>query len=196
MRTIFINTLLICLTAFFMPGMNAKGQRISFGTWAGSDIVIRPVSVNTLDFGNLIKGAGNPNAVTLSGATAFEIIAPEGYDLTVTIDAPLILVGPNSKTIPFGLKFAYSNQGSLTVDTANSLAVEVSTGFSAVTFPVRRNAIVLPAPPPTPLDGSSGTRSTATAYLFLYGSAGPALADNDAGRYTGEVHVNVEYTSN
>lgn len=195
MRTFFSYVYHICLTTCLLSGITVQGQRISFGTWAGSDIEIMPVTVNTLSFGNLIIGAGAKTITLGEEPTAFKITAPEGYDLTLTIDAPTILIGPNSKTIPFNLKFAYSNQGSADVVTAKNMAEEVTTGFNALTFPVKRNAMGLPAPPPTPLDGSSAPRVTATAYLFVYGSAGPAGVGTDAGIYTGEVNINVEYTS-
>ncbi len=195
MRTSFQYYLLICLVTFLLSGRTAHGQRISFGTWAGSNIEVIPVSVNTLNFGIIIIG-GAAKTISLGGeATAYKITAPEGYDLTVTIDSPTTLVGPNSKTIPFGLAFAYSNQGSTEVITARNMAVEVTTGFNAISFPIKRNTMGLPAPPPTPSDGSSEPRITASAYLFFYGTAGPAAVGADAGLYTGEININVEYTS-
>jgi len=195
MRTFIPYTLLFCLITFLLSDMTAHGQRISFGTWAGRDIEILPVTVNTLSFGNVIIGAGEKTILLGNEATAFRITAPEGYDLTVTLDSPTTLVGPNSKTIPFGLKFAYSNQGISEVVTARNMAEEVTTGFNAISFPIKRNAMGLPAPPPTPSDGSSAPRITASAYLFFYGSVGPAGVDADAGLYTGQININVEYTS-
>ena len=173
------------------------GQRISFGTWAGSDITIRPVSVNTLDFGNLIKGSGNPKEILKQDATAFEVIAPEGYDLTVVFDSPVVLTGPGTSTIPFSLRFAYSNQGLQTIAEANPSAVEVPTGFTSITFPVLRSATGVPTPPPAPPDGSTtpDSRIKATAYLFIYGSAGPAASNADSGEYTGDINIIVDYSS-
>jgi spore coat protein U-like protein len=175
---------------------SAQGQRITFGTWAGSDIAIQSVDANSLNFGNLIKG-GSANSIDISGAKAFEITAPEGYDLTVTIDAPTELTGPNAKTIPYTLAYAYSNRGYTLVTDARLNADVVTTGFTSVTFPVKRKALGLPPPPPAPLDGDSSValqRITAKAYLFIYGTAGPADATADAGEYTGTINITVEYT--
>lgn len=175
---------------------SAQGQRITFGTWAGSDIAIQPVSQNTLSFGNLIRG-GQAKEIDLNGATAFIITAPEGYDLTVTIDAVPVLTGPNGKTIPYTLAYAYSNRGYTLETDARLNADVVTSGFTSVTFPVKRNAMGLPPPPPAPLDGDSQVsvqRITATAYLFVYGTAGPAGTDAEAGEYTGTINITVEYT--
>lgn len=190
-RYVFILTTLLAL------GTTSHGQRISFGTWAGTNISIQEVSVNTLDFGNMIKGAESSNSITLSGATAFQIMAPEGYDLTVSIDAPMVLDGPGSSTIPFSIKFAYSNQGAQTSTEANPIATEVPSGFTSVTFPVRKSAAGVPAPPPPPPDATTtpNSRIKATAFLFLYGSAGPAGSGADSGEYTGTVNILVEYSN-
>jgi type 1 fimbria pilin len=180
--------LLICMTSY--------GQRINFSTWAGTSIVVQPVSVSTLDFGNMIIGSGFSNTISLTNATAFEIIAPENYDVTTTIDAPSVLDGPGGNTIPFASKMAWSNQGAPNATLANKIAVEVPSGFTSVSFPIRKNASGLPGAPPNPLDGTTTTRITAKAYVFIYGSAGPAPGGITAGSYTGTITITVEYVSN
>jgi len=180
------------LAVTLLTAPSAHGQRISFGTWAGSNIVITPVAANSLDFGVLVKGEPAVS-IDIAHATGFEITAPLGFDLTVTMSAPTTLDGPNSKTIPFDLKFAYSNQG-LIESVARLNTVEVTTGFNEVTFPIKRSATGLPAPPPTPLDGTNSTRTSAKAYLYIYGSVGPAGGSADAGEYTGTVNITVAYT--
>ena len=186
---------IVLLTALCLSGSMVYGQRITFGTWAGSNITIQAVSVNTLNFGNVVKGVVTPKIIDIAGATGFAVTAPDGYDLTVTVDAPTVLDGPEGKTIPFGLRFAYSNQG-LLESQARLSTTEVPLGFNSVSFPVKRNAMGLPAPPPDPLDATNNTRIKATAYLYFYGSAGPAGNDAVAGLYTGTVTITVEYTSN
>ncbi len=186
---------IVLLMAFWLSDIPVFGQRITFGTWAGSNITIQAVTVATLDFGNIVKGVPIAKSIDITGATAFGITAPEGFDLTVTIDSPTVLDGPEGKTIPFSLRFAYSNQG-LIESAARTSATEVPTGFNSVSFPVKRNAMGLPAPPPDPLDAANATRIKATAYLYFYGSAGPAAGDATAGPYTGTVTINAEYTGN
>lgn len=203
MRRIQTYRLLILLTTFVVVGFVAQAQRVAFKTWAASGIVITPALNNgELKFGALVKG--NTKIIELNAqnsdlVAAFAVTAPEGYDLTVTIDSPTVLLfgGTSTPTIPFAMKYAYSNQGSQDATTARSLAVEVTSGFSSVTFPVKRNAIGgPPAPPPTPLDGDSSVsaqRIPATAYLFIYGTVGP-VGEVPAGSYAGEISITVEYT--
>jgi hypothetical protein len=177
--------------------MISFGQgRINFSTWAATSIDVQPVTVNTLDFGNLIIGAALPNTVTLTNATAFKISAPENYDITTTIAAPSVLDGPGGNTIPFAAKMAWSNQGAVNATLANQIAVELPSGFTSVSFPIRKNASGLPGTPPNPLDGTTTTRIPAIAYIFIYGSAGPAPGGVDAGVYTGTITITVEYVSN
>jgi hypothetical protein len=189
-------TYLFLVLIGLLMSVDSIGQRINFGTWAGTSIVIQPVSVSTLDFGNMVIGGALPNTVSLLDATAFEIIAPESYDVTVTLDAPPVLTGPFANTIPFSAKMAWSNQGAANSTLANKIAVEVPTGFTYVTFPIRKYANGLPAPPPIPLDGTTTTRITAKAYIFIYGSAGPASILVNSGNYTGTITLTVEYVIN
>jgi len=189
-------TYLVLVLIGFLMSVDSIGQRINFGTWAGTSIVVQPVSVSTLDFGNMMIGGALPNTVSLLNATSFEIIAPESYDVTVTLDAPAVLTGPGGNTLPFAAKMAWSNQGATNSTLANKIAVEVPTGFTSVTFPVRKFAGGLPAPPPVPLDGTTTTRITTKAYIFIYGSAGPASIGINSGNYTGTLTLTVEYVTN
>ncbi len=179
------------LMSLVLSSLTGYCQRINFGTWAGSNITIQAVTVNSLNFGNVVRGVSTPKSIEITGATAYAISAPEGFDLTVTVTSPTSLDGPDSKTIPLNLKFAYSNQG-LPESSARLNTVEVPTLFNIVTFPILRNTMGLPTPPPTPQDKGSAPRTTATAYLYLYGSAGPAGNDAAAGEYSGTVNIAVE----
>jgi len=176
-------------------GSSVSGQRISFGTWAGSNsISIQGITDNgALNFGNLYPGVSKSITLSSNDAAVFEITAETGYDLTVSMISPSALTGPGTKTIPFHLSFAYSNQGMLNVTAAKTSATEVSSGMTSVTFPLRKYTSGLPAPPPNPLDGNNPVRMTAKAYLFIYGSIGPVASDASAGVYTGTVNITVEY---
>jgi len=184
----------------------AMAQRINFSTWTGSDeITINPVLANpNLDF-NLKKAAISVNspAVTINlldnQSVGFQIQAPDGYDLTVEVDAPLFLsldgVGTTAEEqVPFRLGIAYTNQAAVDEFAAKATAVELPLGFYNVTFPVNRRSAGAPGPPPTP---SSGTyvRPKSTAWLFLYGELGPVGPVN-AGNYFGDITINVYFTSN
>ena len=82
-------------------------QKINFSTWTGSnDITIRPVNgIPNLNFNLKQKNiSANSPAVTINlldnQAVAFEIEAPEGFDLTVEVDAPTFLSLNGTGTIP------------------------------------------------------------------------------------------------
>lgn len=184
----------------------ALAQRINFSTWTGSEeITINPVLANpNLNF-NLKKAAisANSPAVTINlvdnQSVGFQIQAPDGYDLTVEVDAPtyLSLDGVGStpeEMVPFRLGIAYNNQAAPDEMAAKATAVELPTGFYNVTFPVNRRLTGAPGPPPTP---SSGTyvRPKSTAWLFLYGELGP-IGPVNAGDYLADITINVYFTSN
>lgn len=195
----------ISLSALLFP-TGAMAQRINFSTWTGSDeITISPVLANpNLNF-NLKKAAisANSPAVTINlidnQSVGFQIQAPDGYDLTVEVDAPAFLALDGVGTapeeqVPFRLAMAYNNQAAVDELTAKSTAVELPTGFYNVTFPVNRRTAGVPGPPPTPNSGTY-VRPRSTAWLFLYGELGPVGPVN-AGNYFAEIIINVYFTSN
>ena len=184
----------------------AFAQRINFSTWTGSDeITINPVLANpNLNF-NLKKSAisANSPAVTINlldnQSVGFQIQAPDGYDLTVEVDAPTFLgldgVGTApEEQVPFRLAIAYNNQAAVDEFAAKATAVELPLGFYNVTFPVNRRTAGVPGPPPTPSSGSF-VRPKSTAWLFLYGELGPVGPVN-AGNYFADITINVYFTSN
>lgn len=194
---IVIITVLVQLLPFHG---NVYGQRINFATWSGSsNITISNVFGNdAINFGNLIIG-GVSKSVDINGATVYAITAPDGYDLNVTIAAPSMLSGPgtSNNTIPLNISFAYSNLGFTDVATARINATVVPASFTSVSFPVRKSTNGIPAPPPAPLDGQSTERSIkSTAYLFVYGTAGPAVNGTNAGNYLATVTITAEYITN
>ncbi len=189
-----------------LSSTGTMAQRINFSTWTGSDeITINPVLANpNLNF-NLKKAAisANSPAVTINlidnQSVGFEIQAPDGYDLTVEVDAPTFLsldgVGiAAEERVPFRLGMAYNNQAPADELTAKSTAVELPAGFYNVTFPVNRRSAGVPGPPPTPNSGTY-VRPKSTAWLFLYGELGPVGPVN-AGNYFAEIIINVYFTSN
>lgn len=195
----------ISLSALLFP-TGAMAQRINFSMWTGSDeITISPVLANpNLNF-NLKKAAisANSPAVTINlidnQSVGFQIQAPDGYDLTVEVDAPAFLALDGVGTapeeqVPFRLAMAYNNQAAVDELTAKSTAVELPTGFYNVTFPVNRRTAGVPGPPPTPNSGTY-VRPRSTAWLFLYGELGPVGPVN-AGNYFAEIIINVYFTSN
>jgi hypothetical protein len=192
--SILKTVMIAALAAQLSAGLSA--QRINFSVWAGSNsITILPVSANsTLSFGTMFTGQMKTILLTANETVAFEISAETGYDLTITLDASTVLSGPSGKTMPFDVRFAYSNQGIGDFSMARPVATEVPQGYTSVTFPLKKFSSGIPAPPPSPVDGRSSARPRGKAFLFIYGSAGPSARDAAAGEYTGSVSITVEYS--
>ena len=187
----------ILLFILFTCG-GAQAQHISFGTWAGGDIVITPGIPGDLNFNNktqvITPGWNQSVTISLHDAEA-AVLAIEGteyYDVTVTIDAPPTLDLDASNKIPVKIHFAYSNLNPANVTVAKTQAIEVPVGFNSATFPFLRRTNGPPGPPPTP-PSAGYTPPRKTAYLFIYGTLGP-VGNVDAGAYEGTVNVTVEYS--
>ncbi|OOG78222.1 hypothetical protein [Algoriphagus sp. A40] len=185
---------------------NSFAQRINFSTWTGSDeiTITSQIASPILNF-NQKQAIITSNSPTVSinlldaQAVAFQIQAPEGYDLTVEVDAPQVLrldgAGTDpDETIPFQIGIAYNNLLAGDEATAKTGAVQLPAGFFNVTFPVNRRNSGAPGPPPTPVSGDY-VRPKATAWLFVYGNLGPVGGVN-AGLYSGDITINVFFTSN
>jgi hypothetical protein len=176
-------------------------QRISFSTWTGSDdIVLNSVMASPELSFNLkqpIITSGTTVDINLvdNQAIAFRIEAPENFDLTVDVDAPMFLTFADDplKTIPFQVKLAYNNMLPGNELAGKAGAIELPLGFTNVTFPVNRRTSGAPSPPPTPLTGTE-VRNKSTAYIYIYGTLGP-VGTVPAGNYLAEITINVSFTS-
>lgn len=185
---------------------NSYAQRINFSTWTGSDdITITPVMTSpNLNFNQKQANiSANSPAIAINlldlQTVAFRIEAPEGFDLTVEVDAPAILSLDGTGTdpeeqIPFRVGIAYSNLLAADEMTAKNGAIQLPLGFYNVTFPVNRRTAGTPGPPPTPESGGV-QRPKATAWLFIFGELGPIGLVN-AGLYSGDITINVFFTTN
>jgi hypothetical protein len=197
---------LLLLVAGSLFTSSALAQKINFSTWTNSDeITITPVqTLPKLDFNqkqNIITKNSAPVIINLADmqAVGFRIEAPDGFDLTVEIDAPLVLRldGSGSESdeiVPLQLGIAYSNQQAIDESSAKGSAVQLPPGFYNVTFPVNRRRSGAPSPPPTPISGDY-VRPKATAWLFIYGTLGP-VGPIKAGSYTENITINVYFTNN
>lgn len=196
----------IGILAGMLVAEKGLAQKINFSTWTGSDdITITSVNAGpSLNFNQ--KQANitvNSPAVTVNladnQAVGFRIEAPEGFDLTVEVDAPAFLSLNGAGTepeeiIPFKIGIAYNNMLAGDETTAKNSAVQLPAGFLNITFPVNRRNGGAPGPPPTPVSGDY-VRPKATAWFFIYGELGP-IGQVNAGLYTGDITINVYFTSN
>jgi hypothetical protein len=176
----------------------ATAQHVSFGTWAGGDIVLTTGVPGDLDFNDktpvINPGVNQSVTINLQDAetAVLSIEGTEYYDVTVYVDAPPTLMLDPSNSIPVNIRFAYSNLNPTNVTVAKNQAIEVPAGFNTATFPILRRTSGPPGPPPTP-PSAGYTPPRKTAYLFIYGTLGP-VGSVDAGRYDGTINITVEYT--
>jgi hypothetical protein len=185
---------LVSMTAYPLTA-----QRINFGAYTTSQVITLSTSgnLNFNDKQSVIASNSNSTITITLSDNEIQYIAITGdatRDITVTVSSPMDLTigaGGAGHQIPFTCQFAYSNLGSATVTAAKSVAVQVPSGYTAITFPILRRASGVPAPPPTPAHGGY-TAPSATAYLFVYGSLGP-VGNVSPGIYTGTVNVSVQY---
>jgi hypothetical protein len=189
---------LILLSTFVLqPG---SAQKINFGAYTGSQTIQLSTngSLTFTDLGKIIL-SNSHSTCTIAWTDNLPYIAIYGdatRDITITVTAPQYLnidAGGAGKQIPFTCNFAYSNLGSADAAAAKLNAVQIPTGFTAITLPMLKRTSGVPAPPPTPQHGGY-TAPTTTAYLFFYGRLGPV--DNvNAGYYNGIVNVSVNYAT-
>ncbi|MEX0685719.1 MAG: hypothetical protein WD267_11360 [Balneolales bacterium] len=174
----------LLLVFCMLYGTTTFGQ-VTFSMYSDDDIILSQLGSEELDFGMVLTNS-SINQIEL-GDSDMVIIAIEGveyYDVIVTIDAPTILELDSENSIPFELSAAYANRGQ------NQVSDAIYFNGTIARFPIKRRGDGPPSPPPVP--GYNGyTPPTGTAYLFLYGNI--TVGEIDAGHYTGNVNITVEY---
>ena len=202
-RAVKINRNGWLLVLIFLTGSLGLAQKINFGAYTTSQGIALTASSGYLNFNSkqpfLVSNSNITVTIALvdNEAQYIKIVADATRDITITIGSPpylIIGVGGVGNQIPFTCNFAYSNLGIADEPTARLNAVQVPSGFSAITLPMMKRASGTPLPPPTPAHGGY-TAPSATAYLFLYGSLGP-LGNVNAGDYSGLISVSVNYSTN
>ncbi|HEY9166171.1 MAG TPA: hypothetical protein VIS48_08435 [Candidatus Kryptonia bacterium] len=198
-RTIQQMGMILLLTVF--QCRQGAAQKINFGAYTTSQGITLNVS-GDLNFNDkepvIVSNSNETVTIALNDNESqyIQIVGDATRDITITIMAPSYLTvgagGPGNQ-VSFNCQFAYSNLGSDTVSAAKAVAVQVPSGFTAITLPMLRRASGTPLPPPTPAHGGY-TPPSATAYLFLYGSLGP-VGNVTPGIYSGTINVSVDYTT-
>jgi hypothetical protein len=193
----FRNILILSGILIVLPVI-AVAQQINFSLYASQNITLN-ATTETLNFNSkqtvIERNSGATVTVALTDQPAvIALTAQADMDVTVTISPPAYLeLEGGTDQIPVTIAFAYSNKGATNEADAKAAAIEVPYTFSTATFPVKQRATGTRALPPTP-NHVGYTPPSATAYLFVYGSLGPVGAIN-AGIYTGEITITVEYSS-
>jgi len=175
----------------------ASAQKINFGAYTTSQ-GLRLIVSGGLNFNAKQPAifANSDSTVTIglndNGCAYVQITGDATRDITIIIPTITYLTYAADQ-IPFICQFAYSNFGLTDVNAAKENAVEIPSGFTAITLPMVRRTVGAPAPPPTPAHGGY-TAPSATAYLFLYGRLGP-VGNVAGGAYSGSINVYVNYTT-
>jgi hypothetical protein len=180
-------------------------QRISFGVFAGEDIIIdSPMGINPgLDFNQkqriITSRSGRVSIGRADGEpyVVYRIQAAEGFDLMIDVNQTTMSLEGDADTdnsIELKIRIAYNNDGAPNAVVANMSAIDAPAGMNSLIIPVSKNTSLAPGPPPDPLSGETPSRNKATVFLFIYGSLGP-IGDVQPGVYSAEININVSYAS-
>ncbi|WP_155847162.1 hypothetical protein [Algoriphagus marincola] len=194
----------ILLMAFYQ---NLSAQRINFSVFAGEDITITsregPPGLNFNSKKSVIlTGSGDiisikrGNAADDAYVVVYEIVAAEGFDLLVDVNAPSALRIPGDTVamnqIPLTLTIAYENKGANNANAAKINAIDAPLGATSLIIPVLPRSSGAPPPPPDPFSGTTSSRPTGKVYLMISGQIGP-VGNVRTGTYEGEIQINVNY---
>ena len=196
------------------------GFGLSFGANISMEIIGNSENEQQLNFSSsllfpfLVRGTDGVAITRTENEQSVVLIAidaPEGSDITVTVNAPheLTIDGDNSDTLPFQIGWAYWNLGATTSETINTgdylnaREVVSVTGmgmpFSSVTFPATRTFRGVNGPPPPPPMPNFSGRNTGSnpvpmvrSFLLIYGSINQVKANQQVGIYTGVIGIEAE----
>lgn len=195
-----------------LQSLTLNSQVISFSTLSGSnDIIIESPVPALMEFGTLSIGSNNQITINLSdamNAPYIAINAPQEYEITIWVSVLNQLEienytpggGEPMPSIPFDLRFAYSNNNYPVsysdAVSARASAIEVPSGFNSITLPVSKRASGPPTPPPTP-EHDGYVLPKGKVYVFFYGSVGPASGGTNviAGDYSTTINIQVDFAT-
>lgn len=199
LRSITIVLLRPLSVLFLMTLLPSTAQsQINFGSFGSYTIQLTNISVGDLAFEGLIITGTGAHAVLLQDAFIVEIAGVKYLDVGVliTADAELLLggninnSGDPQKSITFTLEAAYANKGQQ--NTADAELITVLSNVGDARFPILARQFQPPGPPPPPpTNAFSQAAVTDEAYLYLYGNIN--VGNVDAGTYTGNINVSVQY---
>lgn len=197
LKIILQTILLFFLTA--LSAQNIIAQEIDFSSYGNYTITLENISMGDLQFQGPILINGGIYQVELIDGYVLGILGVKYLDVGVEIsgEGELYLNGnpENSgdpqKSIPFTLKAAYANRGQNNISDAQFIPVS-SGNLGDARFPILSRQQQPPGPPPPPPTGEFNQALVEeTAYLYLYGEID--VGNVDAGLYTGNITVTVEY---
>lgn len=187
---------------FFLSAISTQSifaQEIDFSSYGNYTITLENISMGDLQFQGPILVDGGIYQVELIDGYVLGILGVKYLDVGVEIsgEGELYLDGnpENSgdpqKSIPFTLKAAYANRGQNNISDAQFIPIS-SGNLGNARFPILSRQQQPPGPPPPPPTGEFNQALVEeTAYLYLYGEIN--VGNVDAGLYTGNITVTVEY---
>ena len=176
---------------------NAQSQ-INFGSFGPYTIQLTDISVGNLVFDGFIISGSGEHEIELTDAFIMEIEGVKYLDVGVLITADLELLldgnisnsGDPQKSITFTLEAAYANKGQQNVGDAEFITVISNVGDAR--FPILARQFQPPGPPPPPpTEAFDQSAVEDAAYLYLYGKID--VGDVDAGIYSGNINISVQY---
>lgn len=192
----FILLILTGLPALFNP---AGAQEIDFSSYGTYTISAGELSPGEdLDFGIVVRESGqhsidinNSKILTITGVEYLDVFVEITAENSLYLDGNPGHAGDSQKSIPFTLEAAYANsKGTPTIGQAKFL--NVTNNSVSERFPILERQSQPPGPPPPPpTDAFDQAQVEETAYLYLYGLID--VGDVDAGSYSSEITVTINY---
>lgn len=196
----FLLAIITMLT--FVP--HASPQHVRLQALAAHGVHVSSLGRAGLEFDCIVIGADMMHEITLhehnsQKIVVFAVDAPSQHDVSVWVDVfdndKLVLRDPGGYSptpgIPLEIRFAYANKGYANNNTIwqNALhdAIELPAGSRYASFPISSMAGPV-------FEQANSAKQTERAYLFFYGSLGPASPGENlpSGVYETSITVHID----
>ncbi len=178
---------------------SAHAQEIDFGDFS-SKYAVSITELNPaedLEFGMVIQNEGlkqidllNAKVLMIEGVKYLDVIVDVTADNYLFLGNDISCNGTNTNCIPFTLQAAYANRGNN--NTNQAVLMQVASNVATAQFPILARGNQPPGPPPTPVyEGYNPALYNETAFLYIYGALN--VGNQDAGSYSGEITITVNY---
>lgn len=197
--------LTIITTLALMP--HVWSQHVRLQTIAAEGVHVSSLGRAGLEFDCIVSGTDMMHEITLNQHNSHKIVvfavdAPLHHDVSVWVDVfdddKLVLRDPGGYSpppgIPLEVRFAYANKGYANNHTvwqsAIRDAIELPVGSRQASFPISNKAGPV-------FEQANRTTQRERAYLFFYGSLGPAGRGNNlpSGVYETSITVHIDLTN-
>lgn len=188
---------MLLISGIFSPDLAA--QEIDFEKYGSYSLTVSELSPgDDLDFGQVVAKSGQ-NSIDINNSKILTIMGVEYLDVLVELSAENSLLlngnsgnlGDSQKSIPFTLEAAYANSNGIP-KIGEAKFINLANNHTVVRFPLLERQNQPPGPPPPPpTNAFNQSQVEETAYLYLFGSIN--VGDVDAGSYSGEITITINY---